>query len=238
MSFEQLVRYAMAYVSAALASPTEVAALVSAAFAAGLTITSSFVKTMVPLRGLALCSNIGFLCYGILHPSAVMALLHATLLPINCVRFMEMLRLTRRVRVAASSADTSGIWLRPYMKQTRLKAGTVLFARGDPADHLYFLAQGRIELVEIGTVMEPGRVFGEIAFFSPNRQRTLTARCLDDCMVLSVNQHTVLELYYQNPAFGFELIRLVANRLTADIDRHVAQIERLRTELAGREAAA
>ena len=236
--FQQLAHQAMAYLAAALASPTEIAAIVSLLVAAGLTVTSSFVKTMVPLRGLAVCSNIGFLCYGVLHGSAAMALLHATLLPINCVRFSEMLRLTRRVRVAATSADTSGIWLRPYMKQTRHKAGDVLFSKGDPADHLYFLAEGRIELVEIGSVMEPGRVFGEIAFFSPRQQRTLTARCLDDCLVLSVNQHTVLELYYQNPAFGFELIRLVANRLTADIDRHEVQIERLRAELAGREAAA
>jgi CRP-like cAMP-binding protein len=187
---------------------------------------------MVPLRGLAVCSNIGFLAYGVLSPAPVMAMLHATLLPLNAVRFSEMLRLTRRVRIAASSADTSGIWLRPYMKQTKLKAGTVLFAKGDTADHLYFLASGRIELVEIGTVMEPGRVFGEIAFFSAKRERTLTARCVEDCLVLSVNQQTVTELYYQNPAFGFELITLVTNRLSADIDRHVAQIERLRAELA------
>ena len=228
----------LAYLKAMLESPAEIAALVAVIIAGILTLTSSFVKTMVPLRGLAVCSNIGFLCWGVLHPSPVMALLHAALLPINCVRFSEMLRLTRRVRIAASNADTSGIWLRPYMKQTRRKAGDVLFSKGDTADHLYFLAQGRIELVEIGAVMEPGRVFGEIAFFSASRQRTLSARCLDDCLILSVNQQTVGELYYQNPSFGFELIRLVTNRLTADIDRHVAQIERLRAELAGRETAA
>ena len=202
------------------------------------TISSSFVKTMVPLRGLAVLSNVGFLCYSVMHPSAVTALLYAILLPINCVRFSEMLRLTRRIRIATASADTSGIWLRPYMKQTRRKAGDVLFSKGDTADHLYFLAEGRIELVEIGAVMEPGRVFGEIAFFSPSQQRTLTARCLDDCLILSVNEQTVLELYYQNPSFGFELIRLVANRLSADVERQQAQIERLRAELAGREAAA
>jgi CRP-like cAMP-binding protein len=124
------------------------------------------------------------------------------------------------------------------MKQTRRKAGDVLFSKGDTADHLYFLAEGRIEFVEIGSVMEPGRVFGEIAFFSPSGQRSLSARCLDDCLILSVNEQTVLELYYQNPSFGFELIRLVANRLSADVERQQAQIERLRAELAGREAAA
>ena len=238
MSLQQIAAPAMAYFTAALSSPAELAALFAAGVAGVLTVTSSFVKTMVPLRGLALCSNIGFLCYGVLHPSVVMALLHGVLLPINCVRFAEMLRLTRRVRVAAASADSSGIWLRPYMKATRRKAGDVLFAKGDPADHLYFLAEGQIELVEIGVVMEPGRIFGEIAFFSPSQRRTLTARCVGDCLVLGVNRHTVLELYYQNPSFGFELIRLVARALTADIDRNTVQIEQLRAELDGRGAAA
>jgi CRP-like cAMP-binding protein len=238
VSLQQLIDQAMAAVSHAISSPTEIAALLAAAAAAGLTVTSSFVKTMVPLRGLALCSNIGFLAYGVLHPSIVMALLHGTLLPINCVRFAEMLRLTRRVRAAAASADSSGVWLKPYMKATRRKAGEVLFNKGDPADHLYFLADGRIEFVEIAQTMGPGRVFGELAFFLPSGRRTLTARCVDDCLVLSVNQHTVRELYYQNPSFGFELIGLVAGRLSADIDRLHADIERLQGQLGRREAAA
>ncbi|MEP7057724.1 MAG: cyclic nucleotide-binding domain-containing protein [Caldimonas sp.] len=223
---QQIAEQATGAVSAALASPTEILALFAAGAAAGLTITSSFVKTMVPLRWLAVCSNCGFLAYGLLHPSLVMALLHGTLLPINLFRFAEMLRLTRRVTAASASADSSGIWLKPYMKARRCKAGTVLFEKGDMAEHLYFLAEGRVEFVEIGQSMGPGRVFGEIAFFAPNKQRTQTARCLDDCLVLSVNQSTVRQLYYQNPAFGFELVGLVAGRLSADVARLQEQLAR------------
>ena len=224
MSLQEMASHGMARLMGDLSSPAQIIALCAAAAAGGFTITSSFVKTMVPLRALAVLSNLGFMLYGVFHPTPIMALLHATLLPINFVRFTEMLRLTRRVRLAANSADASGVWLKPYMKATRKKAGQVLFAKGDPADHLYFLAEGRIEFVEIGTTMGPGRVFGEIAFFLPSKQRTLTARCLDDCLILSVNQHTVRELYYQNPTFGFELVGLVAVRLTADIERLQAQL--------------
>jgi len=237
VSFQHLASEAMARFMADLSSPIALAALCAIAAAAAFNITSSFVKTMVPLRGLAVLSNVGFLMYGLLHPMPIMAVLHATLLPINFVRFSEMLRLTRRVRAASQSADTSGVWLKPYMKASRKKAGEVLFAKGDPADHLYFLAEGRIEIVEFGQTMEPGRMFGEIAFFSPSRRRTATARCLDNCLVLSVNEQTVRELYYQNPSFGFELVGLVAARLLADSERLSAHVERLQAQLAQQQAA-
>ena len=67
-------------------------------------IVSSFVKTMIPLRCLAVGGNLGFLVYGALHPSIVMMLLHGVLLPFNIYRAAEMVRLTRRVRAAAARA--------------------------------------------------------------------------------------------------------------------------------------
>ena len=219
MSADQIVAQASTALVGALSSPTELLALAAAAAAGALTVTSSFVKTMVPLRWLAVFSNCGFLAYGVLHPSPVMALLHALLLPINVVRLHEMRRLTRRVTEAAASADMSGIWLKPYMTATPRNAGDVLFRKGDAAEHLYLLAMGRVEFVEIQESVGPGRVFGEIAFFAPVKRRTLTARCAEDCLVLSVNQSTVRQIYYQNPDFGFELIGLVAGRLSADIGR-------------------
>jgi CRP-like cAMP-binding protein len=54
-----------------------------------------------------------------------------------------MRRLTQDVTAAAASTDTSGIWLRPYMKATKRKKGHVLFKKGDEARHLYLLASGR-----------------------------------------------------------------------------------------------
>jgi len=47
---QQIAAQASAYVSSALSSPTELLALFAAAVAAGLQVSSSFVKTMVPLR--------------------------------------------------------------------------------------------------------------------------------------------------------------------------------------------
>ena len=219
MAIAELVTQANTQLQAALATPAEIIAVCAGIVGVALVVTSSFVKTMIPLRWLAVGSNIGFLIYSVLHPSLVIVLMHATLLPINVWRAVEMVRLTRRVSAAAAAGDLSGVWLKPYMQRTQLKAGSVLFRRGDPADQLYFLAAGQIEFVEIGEIMDPGSMFGEIAFFAPDRCRTLTARCRTDCTVLSVDENTFKQLYFQNPEFGFQVVSLLAARLLADRQR-------------------
>jgi CRP/FNR family cyclic AMP-dependent transcriptional regulator len=219
MSTHALLATASATLSAELATPLDVLALCAALLAAALVVVSSFVKTMIPLRWLAVGGSAGFLVYGALHPSLVMVLLHGTLLPINIYRALEMVRLTRRVGEAAAQGDLSGVWLKPYMLTQPLKAGEILFRKGDPAKFLYFLAEGQIEFVEIGERMEPGRLFGEIAFFAPDKRRSMTARCVVDCTVLHIDEVTFRQLYFQNPAFGFEVVTLVAGRLIADVNR-------------------
>lgn len=225
MSFtHQIAENVSVFLAQTISSPVQILSVCAAAIGLGFTISSSFVKTMVPLRWFGVLSNIGFLSYGILFPNYLMTLMHGVLLPINCVRLVEMTRLTRRVRAATQSADRSGLWLRPYMKQTKRKAGDVLFRQGDDADHLYILVDGRVEFPENGATVGPGQMFGEIAFFSPERKRTLSARCAEESTLLSINQATVRELYYQNPGFGFEIVGLVAGRLSADIARLRAQL--------------
>lgn len=216
------------HVHDALTYPDQLVALVSVVIAGGLVLVSSFVKTMIPLRWLAIGSNLGFVAYGAIHPSLPMLALHAALLPINVFRLAEMIRLTRRVRAVQAAGELSGVWLKPYMRSARLRAGTVLFRQGDQGDRLYLLADGRVELVEIGTDISPGQIFGEIAFFSPDRSRRLTARCAEDSTVLSIDESTVRQLYIQNPAFGYKMVELVAARFAADVDRLNQEVLSLR----------
>ena len=202
-----------------LHSPRALTAYVAGGIAASFVIGSAFVRTMIPLRWLAVAGNIGFVVYGALHPQWLTLLVAAVLLPINVFRARQMMRLTRRVKAAEVSGDTSALWLRPYMRSRRLKAGTVLFRKGDAADHLYCLVDGHIELEEIGLRLEPGKIFGEIAFFAPDRRRTLPARCVEAATVLMIDEPTLKQLYHQNPSFGFHLISLIASRLSQDVRR-------------------
>ncbi len=222
MPAADLISQAASRAAAAFATPADVLAVAAGMLGIGLVVASSFVRTMVPLRWLAVGSNLGFVAYGLLHPSPLIVVLHGTLLPINIWRVTQMARLTRRVTAAVADGDLSGIWLKPYMRSARLKAGEVLFRKDDRAGHLYLLVEGEIEFVEIGESIAPGRMFGEIAFFAPDRRRTLTARCRTACTVLSIDESTFRQLYFQDPTFGFQVVTLIAGRLIAD-RRRMAQ---------------
>ncbi|MEO5733970.1 MAG: Crp/Fnr family transcriptional regulator [Rubrivivax sp.] len=202
-----------------LAQPDQVLAAVAAVLGGLLVTVSAFVRTMIPLRWLAVGSNIGFIVYGALHPSLVMVVLHCVLLPVNLVRVGQMVWLSRRVFKSTSDPQQLQIWLRPYMRSRRRKAGAVLFERGAVADRMYYLALGRVELPDVGRVLEAGQMFGEIAFFAPDRRRSSSARCLTDCTVLSIDEATFKQLVYQNPGFGLAVVQLIAGRLTQDIAR-------------------
>lgn len=217
MWWSQLIERAHSGLGQILAGPHSSLALAAAAVAAALIIVSAFVKTMIPLRWLAVGANIGFIAYGALAPAPMVLALHVVLLPVNLFRVTQMLRLTQRVRSAAGDFDAASLWLRPYMKKRSHKAGHVIFRAGDVADHLYLLVEGEVEIVERGRRVEAGRMFGEIAFFAPDRRRTSTARCATPCVLLSIGEAALRELYYQNPEFGFELVREIAGRLTNDI---------------------
>jgi CRP/FNR family transcriptional regulator, cyclic AMP receptor protein len=219
VSIAELLALAQAQVQAVLASPRDLIAFVAGGLAASFVIGAAFVRTMIPLRWLAVAGNLGFVVFGALRPQYLTLFVSAVLLPINVHRARQMMRLTRRVESAEAASDLSALWLRPYMKSRRLKEGAVLFRKGDPADHLYCLVDGQIELVEIGLRLEPGRIFGEIAFFAPDRRRTLTARCAQAGTVLMIDEATLKQLYHQNPSFGFHLIGLVAGRLSQDVRR-------------------
>jgi len=202
-----------------LADPVQLVALLSAVVAGVLVVAGAFVRTMIPLRWLAVASNLGFIVYGLVHPAPLMVVLHAVLLPVNLWRVDQMIRLTRRVSASAADAQQLEVWLRPYMRARRLRAGQTVFSVGDVADRLYFLVSGTVELPEVGRRLEAGQMFGEIAFFAPDRRRTSSARCVTPCQLMSIDEDTFRQLVYQNPDFGLEVVRLIAGRLTADVQR-------------------
>lgn len=219
MALEPFIAARSAELAALLADPSQWPALAAAAGAAVLILVSAFVRTIVPLRWLAVGSNLGFIVYGYAHPAPMVLLLHGALLPINLWRVLELRRLTRRVQRAEATTGTLQMWLQPYMKRQRLRADAVLFRQGDLADRLYVLAEGRLEVEGTGRFIEPGQMFGEIAFFSPDRRRTRTVRCVQAATLLSIDELTFRQLFFQNPAFGYEIVRLVTARLSADLQQ-------------------
>ena len=57
--------------------------------ASALVLAAFCMKEMIPLRAVAVCSNVAFLFYGLALGLAPVWLLHAVLLPINCWRLWQ-----------------------------------------------------------------------------------------------------------------------------------------------------
>jgi hypothetical protein len=191
----------------------------AAGYVASLLVFCTFyMKTMIPLRAVAIGSNVAFLAYGLLGGLYPVVALHAALLPLNAARLLQMRRLIRRVREAAAG-DLTMDWLMPFMARRRFPPGHVLFRAGDQADLLYVVLQGSIRLTELDVVLGPGRLMGEIGVLSPHGLRTATAVCEGDVELGFISSDKVRELYYQNPTFGFYLIQLVIRRLLENVDR-------------------
>jgi CRP/FNR family transcriptional regulator, cyclic AMP receptor protein len=218
MAILETIHTASLHFFASLAQPEQALAAISALVAGALVIVSTMVKTMIPLRWLAVGSSLGFIVYGLLHPSWILVLLHSVLLPIHLWRVQQMRRLTQQVSTHAD-AQQMQLWLRPYMRSRKRPVGHEIFRRGDLADRLYFLVDGRVELPEVGQELLPGQMFGEIAFFAPDQRRSSSARCVTECTVMSIDEATFKQLVVQNPHFGLQVVRLIAGRLSQDVQR-------------------
>jgi CRP/FNR family transcriptional regulator, cyclic AMP receptor protein len=186
-------------------------------------IASFLVRTMIPLRALSAGSNLCFVVYAFFDAQYPTLFLHASLLPLNIMRMLQMMRLVRRVRGASGGNQTMD-WLKPYMTRRRCRAGQVLFRKGDIGDSMYYIASGRFRLPEIGVQRLPGELVGELGLLAPQGQRTQTLECIQDGEVLAIRYDQVRELFFQNPDFGYYFMQLAAARLFHTLELMESQL--------------
>ena len=192
-----------------------------------LTVATSAARTMIPLRCLGIATNAVFLVYGLVLGIGPTIAVNALLLPLNAARLVQMLRLVREVR-RSSAGDLSMDWLKPFMSPRTVHAGEVLFAKGDWAECLFYTLEGRFRLKESGIEIGLGELVGEIAFLAPDRRRTQTLECIEAGAILTVSYDELMQLYHQNPAFGFYFLSLTSSRLLENIATMEGEVERLR----------
>jgi CRP/FNR family transcriptional regulator, cyclic AMP receptor protein len=188
-------------------------------YAASAAVLATFcMSTMIPLRILALGSNVLFMAYGYVDHLYPVFILHAILFPVNALRLIQFQRLVRDIR-DAHREDLSIQSLLPYMKRRKCTAGEILVRKGDKADRLYYLLDGELDIVDFNKILKPGAMIGEIGVFSPNQTRTATVKCLTDCNVFELTEHKAKELYFQDRAFGFAVLQLIIARLMENNER-------------------
>jgi CRP-like cAMP-binding protein len=206
-------------------------------------VATLMVRTIVPLRVIGIISNVFFIAYGALAGSASTFFLYLLSLPINAIRLRQMLNLVRKARVSAQG-DLSMDWLRPFMSPRKYRKGDVLFHKGDTAKEMFLTVTGKFLVTEINVELPPGRMMGELGFVDPKNRRTQTVECIEDGDVMSITYEKLLELYFQNPEFGYYLLRLTTERLLQNISRlegivegNKRDISRLESLVASRKAA-
>src|ERR1700748_3243001 len=175
-------------------------------------------RTIVPLRVANMFGCAFFAGFGALAGDVKTFLLYFLLLPINAIRLRQMLNLVKKAR-NATKGDTSMEWLKPFMTGRKYRKGDVLFKKDDVAHEMLLTVTGSFLVTEIGVALPPGSLMGELGFLSPDKPRTATIKCTEDGHVLTITYDTLLEIYFQNPQFGYYFLFLTSQRLLENIAR-------------------
>jgi CRP-like cAMP-binding protein len=181
-------------------------------------VATLLMQTMVPLRVANMAGCTFFVAFGALSGNVATFLLYLLMLPINAIRLRQMLNLIKKARIATES-DTSMEWLKPFMTERKYRRGDRLFKKDDAATEMFLTVTGKFLVREIGVEIPPGRLMGELGFLTPNQRRTATVECIEDGQVMTITYEKLLEIYFQNPQFGYYFLVLTSQRPLENISR-------------------
>ena len=181
-------------------------------------VATLLMQTMVPLRVANMIGCAFFAGFGALAGSVTTFLMYLLMVPINAYRLRQMLNLVKMAR-SATQGNTSMEWLKPFMTERKYRKGDVLFKKDDAANEMFLTVTGKFLVKEIKVELPPGNLMGELGFLSPDNKRTATVECLEDGHVLTITYEKLLEIYFQNPQFGYYFLVLTSQRLLQNIAR-------------------
>jgi len=181
-------------------------------------------QTMVPLRVANMFGCAFFAGFGALAGNITTFLLYFLMVPINAFRLRQMLNLVKMAR-SATEGDASMEWLKPFMTASKYRKGDILFKKGDVAHDMLLTVTGKFVVTEINVQLPPGSLMGELGFLSPDNRRTATIECTEDGQVLTITYDKLLEIYFQNPQFGYYFLVLTSQRLLDNLARAEATIK-------------
>jgi CRP/FNR family transcriptional regulator, cyclic AMP receptor protein len=173
-------------------------------------------RTMLPLRMVAVASNFALIAYSVLEQYYLVLGLQLIVLPLNLWRLIEILRLIRSLR---GTIDETTVFhaLLPFGERIAVRGGELVIRKGDPSDALYLVMGGSLFVQEANAELGPGSIVGEIGVMSSEQLRTATVIAKTDCMLARVSAEEFQRVYYTNPAVGLSLIRLIIDRLTRQL---------------------
>lgn len=94
-------------------------------------------------------------------------------------------------------------------------AGSIIFEAGEPADFMYVVEEGEVEIIagnQVINTVGPGGILGELALLD-HQPRSATARAKSDCTLLAIDEWRFLNSVQNRPFFALEVMRAMAERL-------------------------
>ena len=118
--------------------------------------------------------------------------------------------------------------LLPLIREQAAPAGTVLFRKGDPADALYIIARGEVDILDEPDSLsheerhiarlDAGQAFGEMALLHGG-ERTATARAPVDTQLLAMDKSDFDHLIKFDPQLARAVERLSHSRALSNLAR-------------------
>jgi sigma-B regulation protein RsbU (phosphoserine phosphatase) len=153
----------------------------------------------------------------------------------------------RRIPLFESLDQGDIEYLADILEPRTVKAGTVLFEEGERGGHSYILLDGELDILKsMGTDDErllatrgAGSTIGEMSLFSEDSGRTASGKARSQIELLVMNREHLDRLLQRRPAFAYEMVRILSQRLEetenltiADLREKNRQLQRAYDELA------
>ncbi len=119
------------------------------------------------------------------------------------------------------------------VSRVHFAAGETIFRQGDPADYIYTIISGEVEVVREDhdqgeTVLNrlgPGQYFGEMAVVN-NTPRNATIRALTPVEAVSMQRMDFTTLYMHVPDLQQSLEQVISNKLDAEAEVSAPEMHR------------
>lgn len=93
--------------------------------------------------------------------------------------------------------------------------GEIIFREGELGDCLYIVAEGQVDIVADGQILETveaGGILGELALID-DKPRSARAVAHTDCVLTPITRQHFLNLVQRTPLFALQVMRVMAERL-------------------------
>lgn len=133
---------------------------------------------------------------------------------------VEKVLILKTVEIFSDIPDEYLVELANIIDEIELKAGTVVFEKGDIGSSMYIIIEGKIKIHEDETelaVLGDRQVFGELAALDPE-PRLAACTAVENCRLFRVDRLTLFELITEHAKVAEAVIHHLCERVRQNVN--------------------